>query len=224
VIAWPERAGIRAASRVRTYSVDYSVLEQALAHAASPLSSAEIHGGLCGVLCAARGSGDAWIAQCLAECEPGIIEAEGIAEMLETLKQETWAALSGTELEFAPFLPDDDSAIDERIEAIAVWCHGFLAGLAIGGFRPENVPAAERADVIEVVQDFAEIARAAVPRDDEAVRFEAADDEHDDDDDDEGEDDAASLMELTEFVRVSVQLVFEYLDGPAADSASATIH
>jgi uncharacterized protein YgfB (UPF0149 family) len=192
---------------VTPYNVDYSVLEAALDRAACPLSFAEVHGGLCGVMCAAGFSGaEQWLEHCLEDCAMERVESEALPELLANVKEDSWAALTSIEFEFTPLLPDDDTGLEERVRALASWCHGFLSGLALGGFRPEAVAVEDRDDVNEVVRDFTEIGKAAM---DDVVEEEAG---------------AVSLTELTEFVRVSVQLVFEQLGSASDDPGPVTIH
>ena len=55
--------------------------------------------------------------------------------------------LADRELEFAPLLPDDDAPLDEQVQALALWCQGFLSGVgttapsAARQQRPQATPA-----------------------------------------------------------------------------------
>ena len=94
-------------------------------------------------------------------------------------------------------LPDDESALAQRAEALALWCHGFLAGLVVGGVDLAGDPSALPAEIDELVRDFAEISRAGLSEDEAAGK-----DQPD-----------FALAELHEYVRVSAQIVFEELRG-----------
>lgn len=95
---------------------------------------------------------------------------------------------------FTPFLPDDETDIALRAEAIGRWCQGFLYGMAVRGLKEiADLPA----DVREILEDFSQISRA----------------DHESGDDDEQAE--AALVELVEYSRVGVQLVFDLLNPPA---------
>jgi hypothetical protein len=87
-------------------------------------------------------------------------------------------------------LPADDELLSSRTEALSQWCAGFLFGLALGGFREE---VAMPDNVSEVMKDFSEISRAGFTSD--------ATDEADE----------AAYMEIVEYVRMGVLLLYEEL-------------
>jgi uncharacterized protein YgfB (UPF0149 family) len=192
-------------------ATDYGSLAELLNRSGSPLPLAELHGGLCGVICASGQSGAAtWLDSLLDDCATGGAAAAELAARLEDLGNQTWDALRGFELEFAPLLPDDDSRIDQRAEALALWCHGFLAGLVIGGLDLVSDQTRLSDELSELVSDFAEISRAgAVPGESE----------------EEEELDDSSFAELVEYVRVGAQFIFEELiPADTVTGAERTIH
>ena len=97
-------------------------------------------------------------------------------------------------------LPDDDSIIDVRVEAISDWCQGFLMGLGLAGIKDiENLPE----DLPELVQDFIKISRA------DALSL----------DDDEASENA--FTEIVEYVRVGALMFREemkILHKPVSDT------
>lgn len=107
-------------------------------------------------------------------------------------------------MEFVPLLPPDESDLATRVEALGAWAQGFLYGFGGAGPLPRgSLPE----DVAEVLSDFAEIARAG------AVGAESEDTEED------------AYVELVEFLRVGVQLVFDDLaDLRKAQPASSARH
>jgi hypothetical protein len=188
---------------------DYGVLADLLDRSGSPVPPAELHGGLCGVICASgRRAAESWLDSFVEECagEPNV--ASQLAAQLKALGNDTYDALAGMNLEFAPLLPDDESGVELRTEALALWCHGFLAGLVVGGLDFGGDETAFSAELEELVRDFAEISKAgAAP--------EEVGDRHLSD---------SALVELEEYVRVGAQLVFEELTRGADLEARRTIH
>jgi hypothetical protein len=188
-------------------AADYGDLAELLNRSGSPLPLAELHGGLCGVICASgREAARSWLDELIDDCGGDATTLSELARRLENLGDQTWQALSGVSMEFEPLLPDDESGIDLRAEALGLWCHGFLAGLVIGGIDLTGGSAALSADLSELVHDFAAISQAG-PGSEEYEDPNIADN---------------SLMELVEFVRVGAQFVFEELVADTPEQR--TIH
>jgi yecA family protein len=190
-------------------STEYFSLSDLLSQSGSPLLLAELHGGLCGVICAGgRDAGASWLDDVLDDCTADASTLSELAERLGSLVDSTWQTLNGNCLEFAPLLPGDDSAIDMRADALALWCHGFLAGLVVGGL--DLVSGSERVsdEMAELVRDFAEISKAGA----DAGEIE---------DEEVG---ARALTELVEFVRVGAQYCFEEMMAKSDATPKRTIH
>lgn len=154
----------------------------------SAMTASELHGGFCGVLCAGgSGPASAWLEDCVQESESRADAVQEARDILRVVELETWRALAASDLEFTPLLPEDDLPLGDRVDELALWCHGFISGLALGGLSDP----AERIE--EIVEDFAEISRAGLSAGERRVPTDADFD----------------LAEIIEYVRVSVQIVFE---------------
>ena len=158
-----------------------------LAAGATPGAASEFHGALCGACCgmpAARPT--EWLDRALsaveAEAHPSPESRARICELGTELRD----ALAAGELDYALPLPEDTAPLAERAGALALWCEGFLYGLALAD---ADAMRSLRGDAREAVQDVATIARMAGEAN-------------------EGESDEDAYTELVEFVRVAVQLVF----------------
>ncbi len=103
---------------------------------------------------------------------------------------------------FQPLIADDDEPIAKRVETIANWSGGFLAGFA-GGLDGEHdeLPV----DVQEIVKDLVALS-SLDPEDYQAEDFEPG----------ELEEHEASITEVHEYVRVSTLLVLALMDDYAA--------
>lgn len=172
---------------------DFAAIDAALRSLGSLARPPEAHGCLCGFACLLGSDAHAtWAAELLHEATDQRPDEGGAGILLDELVRSTCAALSDGDMSFTPLLPPDDAPLATRADGLAEWCSGFMRGL---GQAAGRVPAAFTGEITrEVVADFSEIARAAA---------DAADD------DDIGAE--AAYAELVEFVRVSVQLVFEEL-------------
>jgi len=202
-----------------TPPLDYERLRESLAAAGAVLALAELHGGVCGALCA--GGADAarrWLLDALDDADAGAATAidggsaenagssfrppAAVADDLEELIGTSSKMLDDPELTFEPLLPSDDAPLAEQVEALAAWCQGFLSGVG------STAPAAVEGDALgEILRDFAEISRAGLSEDEEAG--------HDQPD--------FALAEIHEYVRVSVQLAFEEL-APVRAAAVGEVH
>lgn len=185
-----------------TSTLDYDRLRDSLADAGAVVALAELHGGVCGALCAGGASAaQRWLADCLDEQETTAATAAA-ARDLDDLVAASWRGLTSPDLEFAPLLPSDDAPLEEQVQAVALWCHGFLGGLGVSSAGDAELRGGDGATA-EILGDFAEISRAALSDEEAAGR---------------GQPDFA-LAEIQEYVRVSVQIVFEEL---SVERAAAT--
>src|SRR6185503_5878196 len=183
-----------------TPSLDYDRLRESLAAAGAIVALAELHGGVCGALCAGGpAAARRWLLDSLEDAE--LDASAALSDDLEELISTSSKMLEDDELKFEPLLPSDDSPLAEQVEALAVWCQGFLSG--VGSAAPATARSSVEGDAVgEILRDFAEISRAGLG-DDEAEGQVEAD---------------FALAQIHEYVRVSVQLTFEEL-APARAAA-----
>ena len=177
-----------------TPSLDYDRLRESLAAAGAVVALAELHGGVCGALCAGGpAAARRWLSDSLDDAELGA-SAAALSDDLEELISTSSKMLEDDELTFEPLLPSDDSPLAEQVDALAVWCQGFLSG--VGSAASAAARSSVEGDAVgEILRDFAEISRAGLS-DDEADGQVEAD---------------FALAQIHEYVRVSVQLAFEEL-------------
>jgi yecA family protein len=184
----------------------YVELDAVLSHAATPIGLAEFHGSLCAALCVGGAeAGRALVDESIADWSDGRDLATLVAPLTD-LREATWRSLAGTDMSFEPFLPDEDEELDKRVAALSQWCHGFVSGLGLAGYDFTVEDAA--GEIAEIVGDLTEISRAT--HDAQGVaQAEQADN---------------SLTELVEYVRVSVQIVYEELGDRRGDRRQVTVH
>lgn len=172
-------------------TLSYLIVEEVLVDHQASTGAAEAHGVLTGLLVVNPAvSKEQWIAQIFEEeaAESFEFEYSPLAEVFDA----TTEALADSDYVFDLLLPDEDEPIAKRILALREWCQGFLYGI---GANWEEREWSEESR--EVLQDLAEITRL-----DEETDAETAEED---------------LAEISEFVRVAVQLVrSEVLDSKAA--------
>lgn len=170
---------------------DYNSLSDLLGKAEADLVAAESHGVLCGMICAA-GSVElgSWLNQVFEELDLNNLLIKEASQKLVGLFNDTQTQLHDSQADFHLMLPEDETSLAQRTEALADWCQGFTYGLATGGLKKDReLPQ----DTAELIRDMVEIARAG----------------HDLAEDADGEEEA--YMQLYEYVRMGVLLINEEL-------------
>jgi uncharacterized protein len=176
------------------HAASYAEIQRVLADERSMTDAAEAHGTLAGALCTtSEYRFEDWLQEILPEGRAQAIST-GALRGLYFLTTET---LAGADMAFEPLLPEETQPLDERAAALSQWCVGFLYGLGSGSIQDlSKLPG----EVGEVIRDFDELTRVGVGAG-------------------EGEEENESAyVELVEFVRVGVQLVFEELESLRAQA------
>lgn len=186
-------------------ATSFDDLDETLRRAGAACDAAETHGTVCGVLCVGVEGDDSWITHVLDQAS-GSAEAQRVCRRaLLTLRDEAHALLRSGTLEFAPLLPDDETGLADRTDALSEWCQGFLYGMGLAGPRLDVEELSDETG--EVLRDMGQIAQAG---------FEG-------DDSEEGE---TAYAEIVEYVKVGVQLLYEELQPAivATVPPSDTLH
>ncbi len=174
-------------------------------NAVDTLSVPEIHGVVCGL---AIWQEDSFHLQ-------ELVDLVGVDALTDEFNVEAFVSASvevlvADDMSFTPLLPEDDVEFDLRLEGIAEWCAGFLAGLgAAGTARGLSSLDAMPDEVQEIVGDLSAITDIdieAFARPDPAdsqdcgsaaqVDIESAE---------------ADLMQIQEFVKVGVLLILSQI-------------
>ncbi|RBW48964.1 UPF0149 family protein [Marinobacter sp. F3R11] len=167
----------------------------------------ELHGALCGRLAAgSRIEEDEWLAMVcehmgLPESAAG--ESSDLSVFMNEAYGQTLNFLKSADMSFHPLLPDDDYAIDQRLEALVAWVRGFLEGMALAageslGEAPEEIR--------ELIEDMVAISQVS----------------EDQESDQESE---QQLMEITEYIRLGALAVFTEFNPPEKPAPLApTLH
>lgn len=177
--------------------VGHEEIERRLASADLELSGSEVHGLLCGLLsCSPENAVELLFAELFPQAEEGDLLRAECQRALRQLFDQTVASMTDPGMGFTPLLPADQTAIRLRASGVREWCEGFLYGLGLAGVVDDSALSQSSR---ESLGDLSEIARMNVGTLDEG---------------DEEEEEA--LMQVTEFVRVAVMIVYDNLSGTQA--------
>ena len=191
---------------MHTNTPDYAALQDALQKLDTEVTAGEVHGMICGLLCAnASAKSTQWEKHLWPQRDHSDLLALEASDVFRTLHEATRQQLNDPTCDFQLLLPDDEEHIDLRVQALGDWCQGFLVGLSLGGvkdFSPLPV------DAREIAEDLVEIARAG-----SSYHLEGS------------EEDEAAYAELMEYLRVGVMLINEELHpSQGAPQSESTTH
>ncbi len=174
---------------------DHDQLDDALRRAGSSWNAAQTHGLATGRLAVldAQQAGREWLAQVLEGTDAANALRKECESMLEDLHYATHRHLAERQSQFSPLLPDDGDDAGTRTAALANWCEGYLHGLV------------SAKDAGPIAARLAAEPAAGIIRDMLAITQATVDTERLDDGDEQ------AYVEVREYVRVAVQLVYEEL-------------
>ncbi len=163
----------------------YRAISSALRRVNSQLSAAECHGLIAGALnrqCASA------ISRFFTNDTESLQQDSEFTELISQLTQLSSEGYRDGDFTFQLLLPDDAIPLLERSRALAEWCGGYVMGLLESGFKEfDKLPQ----DAAEVVKDLVEISQLDV-----SANASGTD---------------SDLMQLEEYVRVGVQIIYAEL-------------
>ncbi|HHJ81257.1 MAG TPA: YecA family protein [Candidatus Tenderia electrophaga] len=189
----------------------YDDLDSLLSSYGGAFAASECHGILCAMAsCQPQLDGETWARRMLSGEMEAVLDGTASGgvdaadkEALKALFDDAVKQLADPGLGFKLLLPDDDTSLDTRTEALAGWCEGFLYGLALGGIKEFNMFSEP---VQEFAQDLAEIAQLSHEEGDDTETGESA------------------FFDISEYVRMGVLMVrdeLSRLDGPSGAATGA---
>jgi hypothetical protein len=187
--------------------LDFDAVDGALQRFGAQGGVAEVHGSFCGLACfLGAQAGPVWIAGLTIFREPTESDSTSDPGVLSEVAAHTLEALSQGDMSFSPLLPPDDRPLPTRAAGLAEWCAGFMHGLGEAAGHHDAQEALGSDIAREIMTDFAEIVRVSLDTDETELEAETA------------------YTDLVEYVRVSVQILFEDLHGVRQSLAAGRIH
>ncbi len=168
---------------------NYAEVTQTLKSEETPFLPAQVHGYICGLLCATGGKIDnSW---------QNIVLGEKInrstRDLLQQIFEVSFHLISEFSFEFAILLPDDKADLNLRSEALGAWCQGFLAGLKQCKVPLEDREPSEITDTLNDIIEIAQVNYGDLKSNDE---------------------DENAYFELVEYVRLAVLMLFHEMKAP----------
>ena len=156
---------------------------------------ADLHGQLCGLLCAGNLLKTEDIINLATEqmmLDSALKEAT--QDKIIALYREAQAQLKSSDLDFCILLPDNSDPLSIRLESLTQWCHGFLTGYGLSGINQKDL--SEEAQ--SILLDFTRIVKVDTSMD---AMLES--------DSSEGD-----FVEVCEYVRMAALMLFNENNSP----------
>lgn len=162
----------------------YQTIDTLLQQHSVPLTAAEMHGLLTGFICGAI-SDSSWKTLLHDLTNEGLAFSKSLSDTLDELYQVTYEQLDGSVFHFSMLLPEESETVFLRADALAGWVNHFLLGLGVA--QPKL---SESKELVEVVSDLRNIGSLGYEEDENQEELENA------------------LEEVTEYVKVAIQLCY----------------
>lgn len=176
---------------VRSVPPDYAVLATAMQRCGLNQSPAEAQGFALGLAVARAEEPLArWKQELYADFDPADVLVGECRNLLDRVFADVFVADRAASMQLALLLPEDIVVDSARVGAVRDWCQGFLYGFGLGGERLEGQLSEQSR---ELLRDITEITRLDV------------------DDVENDEEHQSALIEIEEYLRVGVMLMWDEL-------------
>ncbi|MDR3491044.1 MAG: UPF0149 family protein [Gammaproteobacteria bacterium] len=162
----------------------YDELAETLSSVESPFQPADVHGLMCGIICANPDDPNSRWEKIIFDSKKDF----EILEPFEHLYSASYELMNQFSFEFNLLLPSDDVDINVRAEALGLWCQGFLTGLQQAAISLKDHTNIELTDAIKDITEIAQISYGDIPSTDE---------------------DETAYFELVEYIRLIVLMIFQ---------------
>jgi len=172
---------------------DHTRFDQLLSSIDLDVGASEMHGVICGLLCAGHADAHAaWFEDLFQNRSQDDLLVRETRQLLGQLYRTTQVQLGTESLDFEAFLPDGESSVSERARSLSEWSQGFLYGLGLASITEAKL-AGDAKEAIVDITEFTRIDHAAIESGEEAEQ---------------------DFMQLEQFLRVAILLI---RDGLSTD-------
>ncbi|MBL7481491.1 UPF0149 family protein [Legionella bononiensis] len=161
---------------------EYTDFAESIAVLSLSISGSELHGMMCGYLCAGADSqGEAYLRALLNNKKDE--ESRNALLVMFSVYTISQQQINNFDFEFEMLLPDDNESLVERAQAFSEWCEGFTQGLTMAGVGADQFYEEEAQEALQHIIEFAELDCETLDVDEE---------------------DEKALMEVSEYARLAV--------------------
>ena len=166
---------------------DYKVLDKLCSNLEEPVNVSGLHGSISGMLAV---NSSTTLATCLRQYGDGEVAGDFLARFpqlgsdFESIYGSIHYALNETEFDYQLFLPDDEEAMEHRLQALVHWCNDFLLAFGISHASMGNKGCSK--EVSELLSNFADFSKVDIQQVEE------------------GEEEETDYQEIVEFIRMGV--------------------
>lgn len=177
----------------------YQTFLDAIATLDLPISASELHGIMCGYLCAgAATEGESYL-RALALNRKDESSRAAIRAIFEVYNISQHQIVN-FDFEFQLMLPAEHELLTDRAQAFSEWCEGFTQGMTISGVSYEQFQEEESQEALQHLLEFAQLEYETLQVDEEDER---------------------ALMEVSEYARMAVLRL--YGDLVASDGEHGSV-
>jgi len=135
----------------------YDLFADNIAALALPISASELHGVMCGYLCAgASREGESYLQALMFNRKKDDLTRIANLEMFK-IYSVSQHQLANLDFEFQMLLPEDEEALVVRAQAFSEWCEGFTQGMTLAGVSYEQLEEEDSQDALQHIQEFAQL-------------------------------------------------------------------
>lgn len=170
---------------------DYDRFVESISILSLPISGSELHGVMCGYLCAgATSEGEAYIRALMTHRKDPSLRETALA--LFGLYAVSQQQMTNVDFGFQLLLPDERASLAERAQAFSEWCEGFTQGITMAGVGYEQLQEEDAQEALQHLTEFAQLDYQALHIDEE---------------------DEQALMEVSEYARMAVLHIHDDLQA-----------
>lgn len=160
----------------------YDQIQLSLAPLNLPLSISELHGLICGYICAgSKSQAEAYLRTLMASFKQ--FDANEASSLLFTCFSVSQHLIEAFDFSFQLLIPEDDASLAERAQAFSDWCEGFTQGLTLSDIGFDHFHDQEAKSALGHIEEFAQLDHDSLAMDEE---------------------DESALMEIQEYTRLAV--------------------
>lgn len=166
-----------------------------------PLSVSELHGLICGYICAdSKSQAEAYLRTLIASTHQ--IDCKEASALLFTCYSISLHLIEAFDFSFQLLIPDEEASLLERAQAFSDWCEGFTQGLTLSNKGYEHFHDKEAQDALSHIEEFAQLDPDSLMMDEE---------------------DELALVEIQEYTRLAVLRLYGDLKS-AKSTVPESIH